>query len=195
VFDQSRKSKALTAVFLVQSLCVSGCAYVGAIPAPYGSKVSGIRVYDPKPILIVNGASVTIGIVPNYSRGYALQLGAFLAKNHAKITIDKGLVTAIDAEMDSTEFISFLKELLKKVPDAKALSGKSESTTEGGIENRFQVFDFVFDNDGNLVSLRPLVAQSDLLTVKTSEVRPPVPSAVAVIKQQPTVDEVTSPTF
>ena len=35
------------------SLLLSNCAYVTAVPAPPGSNVEGIRIYDVKPILIV----------------------------------------------------------------------------------------------------------------------------------------------
>ncbi|CAI2931348.1 hypothetical protein [Aminobacter niigataensis] len=162
-------SRMLLTLSVVLAAGLTGCAYVTAVPVKPGSKVSGIRIYDVKPILIVNGAAAAIHIVPNYNRAYALQFGAFLAKNDFTATMTNGVLSEVHANMDSTEFISFLKELLKTV-EAKGLSGEVQRAPNGGIQDRFQVFDFVFDHDGNLVALRPLISQPDLLHVKTTQV-------------------------
>jgi hypothetical protein len=148
----------------------SGCAYVTAVPAPPGSKVSGIRIYDVKPILIVNGQAADIRLVPNYNRAYALQFGAFLAKNDFQAKFDQGFVSEVHANMDSTEFIKFLSDLLKTIEPANALSGPADKQPNGGLENRFQVYDIVFDDDGNLHSLRPLIKKHELLDVETTKV-------------------------
>lgn len=148
---------------------LAGCAYVTAVPVKPGDKVSGIRIYDVKPILVVNGAEAQIHIVPNYNRAYALQFGAFLAKNDFTAKMTNGVLSEVQANMDSTEFISLLKELLKTV-GPKGLSGEAQKAANGGVQDRFQVFDFVFDRDGNLVALRPLISQPDLLHVKTAQV-------------------------
>lgn len=157
----------LLSLTVVLAAGLAGCAYVTAVPVKPGSKVSGIRIYDVKPILVVNGAEAQIHIVPNYNRAYALQFGAFLAKNNFQAKMTNGVLSEVHADMDSTEFIKFLTELLKTV-DGQALSGEGQRTANGGVQDRFQVFDFVFDQDGNLVSLRPLISQPDLLHVKTA---------------------------
>lgn len=148
----------------------AGCAYVTAVPVTPGSKVSGIRIYDVKPILIITGNTAKIEIIPNYNRAYALQFGAFLAKNHFQAAITNGIPTNLNANMDSTDFLKFLGELVKNFAPAMTASGAGAPTSAGGIQDRFQVFDIVFDDKGNLVGLRPLVIQSDLLKVKTSRV-------------------------
>lgn len=173
-------SRMLLSLLVVLAAGISGCAYVTAVPVKPGSKVSGIRIYDVKPILVVNGAEAQIHIVPNYNRAYALQFGAFLAKNDFQAKMTNGVLSEVHANMDSTDFIKFLSDLLKTV-NGQGLSGEGEPGANGGIKDRFQVFDFVFDNDGNLVALRPLISQPDLLHVKTSRIersvvpRPSVP--------------------
>lgn len=164
--------------------CLAGCAYVTAVPVKPGSNVSGIRIYDVKPILIVNGQTAQVSMVPNYNRAYALQFGAFLAKNDFQVSMTDGIVSQVHANMDSTEFIKFLSDILKTINGGEGLSAPGEPKAEGGVENRFQVFDFVFDNDGNLVGLRPLINQSDLLHVKTTRVAQISVPAPVVLPQQ-----------
>lgn len=164
------------------TFALGGCAYVTAVPAPPGSNVSGIRIYDVKPLLIVNGENVKIEMIPNYNRAYALQFGAFLAKNNVDASIQNGIITNVKADMDATDFIKVLTALIEKVPEAgKGFTGPQATTPSGGIQDRFQVYDIVFDNDGNLLGLRPLVSQEDLLHVRTT--RPTVIQAPQVTPQ------------
>lgn len=167
---------------LLLAALLGGCAYVTAVPAPPGSSVSGIRIYDVKPLLIVNGENVTIELVPNYNRAYALQFGAFLAKNNFEASIANGQITNVKADMDSTEFIKVLTALIEKLPGpGQGFSGPGAKTPSGGIQDRFQIYEILFDNSGNLSELRPLVSQADLLHVKTT--RPTVIQPPAVTPQ------------
>lgn len=156
-----------------------------AVPVKPGSTVQGIRIYDVKPILIVNGTTAQIEIVPNYNRAYALRFGAFLAKNDFQAKFSNGIITEVHANMDSTDFIKFLTDILKTI-NGQALSEPGAGPKAGGIQDRFQVFDFVFDDDGNLISLRPLISQPDLLHVKTSRVQVPVPAPPITVPQPAT---------
>jgi hypothetical protein len=144
----------------------SGCAYVTAQPVRPGDKINGIRIYDVKPLLVVSGDNVTIQMVPNYNRAYALRFGAFLAKNHFQANMTNGVLTTVNANMDSTAFIELLKVLAEKIPEG--FSGQAQPATPGGLKDRFQVYDIVFDDDGNLVGLKPLLIEHNLLRVKTA---------------------------
>lgn len=74
---------------------------------------------------------------------------------------------------------------MDKLPAGAGLSRQNNRAEAGGIENRFKVFDFVFDDDGNLVQLRPLIlGPGELLAVKTARA-PEVPPPVTV-PQNPT---------
>jgi hypothetical protein len=154
----------------------AGCAYVTAVPVKPGDRISGVRVYDVKPLLVVSGQSTEIKIVPNYNRAYAMQFGSFLAKNDFKMTLKDGVISQLDATLDPTEFIKLLTAIVDKVPvPGQALS---EQRAAGGVQDRFQVYDIVFDNDGNLVGLRPLIDTHDLRSLKTTQVAPasqPIP--------------------
>ena len=154
---------------LVMAGLGSGCAYVTAQPVRPGDRINGIRIYDVKPLLVVTGDSVSIQTVPNYNRAYALRFGAFLAKNDVDASISNGLLTKVTANMDSTEFIKVLTALIEKLPaPGTGFSGPAAPETPGGIKDRFQVYDIVFDHDGNLVGLKPLLIEPHLLHVKTA---------------------------
>jgi len=146
----------------------SGCAYVTAQPVRPGDRINGIRIYDVKPLLVVSGENVTIQMVPNYNRAYALRFGAFLAKNHFDATISNGFLTKVNANMDSTDFIKVLTALVEKLPDIPEGFSGSQPKEPGGIKNRFQVYDIVFDDEGNLIGLTPLIAKEQLLDVQTA---------------------------
>jgi hypothetical protein len=148
----------------------SGCAYVTAQPVRPGERINGIRIYDVKPLLVVSGENVTIQMVPNYNRAYALRFGAFLAKNDFDASISNGLLTKVTANMDSTEFIKVLTALVEKLPAPKGFSGPGAPETPAGLKDRFQVYDIVFDQEGNLVGLRPLLIQPHLLHEATGSV-------------------------
>ena len=154
------------ALAVVLSTAGSGCAYVTAQPVKPGDRINGIRIYDVKPLLVVSGDNVTIQMVPNYNRAYALRFGAFLAKNHFQAAISNGLLTTVNANMDSTGIIELLKVLAEKIPEG--FSGPAAPATPGGLKDRFQVYDIVFDDDGNLVGLKPLLIEHNLLRVKTA---------------------------
>lgn len=146
----------------------AGCAYVTAQPVRPGDKINGIRVYDVKPLLVVTGENVTLQMVPNYNRAYALRFGAFLAKNHFQAAMTNGVLTSVNANLDSTDFIKVLTALIDKLPGAESLAEPGAPKAGGGIKDRFQVYEIVFDDDGNLVGLRPLLTTPNMLHVKTA---------------------------
>jgi hypothetical protein len=154
---------------------LSACAYVTAVPVGKDSPVEGIRIYDMKPLLVVTGNQVTVQLVPNPNKAYALRFGSFLAKHHFKADFNGGFLTKIDSEQDSTEFISFLKDLLKKLPNATNPQGAGISGTNAGAPERFQIYDLVFDDAGNLLGLKPLVGPQQLIKV---------PPANRIVSQQ-----------
>ena len=96
---------------------------------------------------------------------YALRFGAFLAKNDFQAQMSNGLLTSVHANMDTTAIIELLKALAAKIPEG--FSGAGTPAAKGGIKDRFQVYEIVFDDDGNLIGLRPLLLESQLLRVKT----------------------------
>jgi len=148
------------------ALGLGACASVTAVPVDYNSSVPGVRVYDVKPILIVNGQQVAIELIPNYNKAYAMQFTAFLAKNEFTVDMERGFIRKLDGHLDSTKFIDLLQDIVKQIP---ALTGKAMSgSAEGGVQDRFQVYEFIFGDDGTLVGLKPLIKQRDLLRVRTA---------------------------
>lgn len=162
---------------LAVALLLSGCAYVTAVPAPPGSNVEGIRIYEVKPILIVTETATTVNLVPNYNRAYALKFGAFLAKNNMDVSWEGGFIKEVKSDEDSTAFIDLLKTAVTTF--GPALTGSTHATHEGGgATSRFGVYEFIFDDAGDLVGLKPLLIERQL------GARPPKP-AVAVNQPPP----------
>lgn len=151
---------------VIGAALLSGCSYTTAIPVEPGSRVSGIRVYDVKPILIVTRDSYKVEMVPNYNRAYALRFGAFLAKNDTNVTMANGMVSAVDVKLDSTAALKLLELAAGKIlPQAgQATSGNSQ---DGVV---FAVYEFRFDDAGELIGL---------LQVPLGQYPPPVPVAAA----------------
>ena len=132
---------------------LASCANVTAVRVTSDNPTpEGLPLYGSKPILIVGAQGARVEIIPNLSERYALRMHAFLAKNHAVLTFrENGTLASVDANMDSTEFISFLEKLADKVPAIPARSGAIPTT--GGV----RIFDFVFNEDGT-VGLREISA-------------------------------------
>ena len=163
---------AAAVVSMLAGLAPTGCAYVTAVPVKPGDRISGVRVYDVRPLLVVSGENTEIKIVPNYNRAYAMQFGSFLAKNDFKMTLKDGMISQLDANLDTTEFIKLLTAIVDKLP-APGKSLSEDTRVAGGVQDRFQVYDIVFDDDGNLVGLKPLIFTDELRSLKTTQVAPP----------------------
>lgn len=117
----------LTVVQLLAATALAACASTTVVPVAYDSNASGFRIYDVKPILVVNGTSAEIKLIPNFNRAYAVQFNSFPAKNHTSIEIkEQATVGKIDAELDTTSVVSLLQNV------APSLLPKDLGTREGG---------------------------------------------------------------
>lgn len=162
------------------ALALAGCANVSAVPVKPNSPVAGIRIYDVKPLLVVSGDNVSLLMVPNYNRAYALKFSTFLAKNDFEATFQNGFLASIKSHQDTT---AVALALIKLVEETAKLGGggKAFADTAGGSGNRFGIYDIVFDHDGNIIGLQPLVSDRTLMKVPTSGsvVVPPPPAGAA----------------
>src|SRR6266851_1161398 len=82
--------------------CLGACAYATAVPVDYNSNKDGFRVYDVKPILIVTNAAITVQLIPNYNKAYAVQFGAFLARQEFGFEANMGFITKLTSVQDAT---------------------------------------------------------------------------------------------
>jgi len=168
-----------TIVLLLSCNIFAGCAYVTAVPVSPHSQVEGIRIYEAKPILIVTGETATVQVIPNYNRAYALRFGAFLAKHNFSADFNNAMLVKLTSDQDTTKII----DLLGKVAERLLPGTGTSSNTNGGAPGRFGVYDFVFDDAGNLVALRPLLDARTLSRVPQSHssratgANPPTPGA------------------
>ena len=132
---------------------VGACAGTTAIPVSSDDiKTEGFRYAETKPILIVTSDGPEVVFIPNKDRQYAVRFYAFLAKNKSSMHLSNGMLTQIDADLDTTKIIDLLSQVLDKIaPDAT-----DNAAVEVGGGDLLQVYDFVFDGNGNLIGLRKL---------------------------------------
>ena len=118
-----------------------------------------------KPLLVVAGSQVSVVLVPNPNKQYALQFGAFLAKHDLKVDLQQGMLADITSNQDSTAVpVAFLGALQQAAVAGRSL-GSAFADTVNGSGGRLQIYDIIFDYEGNVVGLRPLVRDRDLIRV------------------------------
>jgi hypothetical protein len=140
---------------------LSACSYTTATRVLPGEDPRGFIYYECKPLLVVSGSTVSVTYVKNPSKAYAVQFGVFLAKNDVTIAFDKDCgVTSVKSTMDSTDILKLFETIADKVLPAaqKSVAGEAAQST-------VQIYDIVFDDAGEIVSLRPLVNQRSLIRV------------------------------
>lgn len=135
-------------------LALSGCAYNTAERiVPGDTETDGVRVYDCKPLVLIQDGALSIIYVPDPSRATALQFGAFLAKNETSIEFGEHCgIKKIDSKQDSTDALKIIEAALNKVP-TRGFVGGAESGAVGG---RAELYEIVFDADGGIVGLKPV---------------------------------------
>jgi hypothetical protein len=158
---------------------LGGCAFVEAVPIQPGSNTTGIPIPQVKPLLVV-GSSVQVIMVPNTNKQYALRFGSFLAKHDLTVDLTQGMLQSIVSNQDSTAVpVAFLAALGQAAAAGHNLLGgafAAQASTGGG---RLQIYDIVFDDDGNLVGLKPLIRKQDLIVVPNGiQVSVPQPQTV-----------------
>lgn len=153
----------LLLALLTPLIALSGCAYVTAVPAPPGSEVEGIRVPGFKPLLVVTGGQVQLLTVPNPNREYALRFGSFLAEHKFEAEFSNGFINKVSSDQDSTAVaIQLLTSLTEAAKAGVGLFDGFSDRAGSGAATDLQIYDIVFDEEGNLVELRPLITKAGI---------------------------------
>lgn len=146
------------AVVLLCAVMVSGCAYTVASELEPHEPANGFKYYECKPLVVVSNAGVDIKYVPNPSKAYAVRFGTFLAKNKVVLKFRQGCgIESIESDQDSTAAIGLIQSVLDKLaPNAVA------PTKTGGSAAavRIEIYDIVFDNNGNILGLKRLLGKT-----------------------------------
>jgi hypothetical protein len=146
------------------TLSLGGCAYFSAEPILPGSYTSGVPIPQVKPLLVV-GSTVQVILVPNTNKQYALRFGAFLAKHDLTIDLQQGMLQSIVSNQDSTAVpVAFFAALGQAAAAGHNLGAAFAGQASGG-GGRLQIYDIIFDDQGNFVELRPLIRKRDLIIV------------------------------
>lgn len=132
------------------------CAWVEVEPIRGDeANTMGFRFYESKPILVVTDSNTQIVFVPNYSRAYAVRFGAFLAKHDLTLETDGVFLKKVVSTQDPAEIIKGLiavsRDVLKEA--AKVGATAASEPVSGRV---IAVYDFVFDEDGNIRELNKL---------------------------------------
>ncbi|PTX53859.1 hypothetical protein C8N43_3902 [Litoreibacter ponti] len=147
-----------TLIFALMAASTTACAYNYAVPITDANRKSpGIRVYGTKPLLQVSASEVKVLFVPNYNEEYALRFGAFLAKNDVNIQLGPSqTLQSITAKPDGTALVTglldFAKEAVKQGAD-----DLGDALFSGRTAGEVQVYDIIFNPDGSIRELRPLI--------------------------------------
>lgn len=140
------------------TVMLSGCAYTFAYDIEPGQPYIGFKVPECKPLVQLDQTGLKIVLVPNPNKAYAVKFGTFLAKNDVEVEFgDSCGLKKVKSNQDSTAFIQFLTAALDKIPDA---GGGPKPTGDKSV-SRVELYEIVFDEDGTIQRLRPLL-QRDL---------------------------------
>lgn len=149
--------------FLPLLLTLEGCAYVEAkkvaLTAPAKDFDGGFPYFMKKPLLVVNNTNVTVIWVDDHTNFWAIKIGAVLAKNKSSIEFgNNGGISKIAADLEddaiAIKFLDLASSALGEAMKAGLLAGEATGTGETG---KFQIFDFEYGADGNIVKLKPLI--------------------------------------
>jgi|GEM_PF-2626667 len=127
--------KAITSLLtLTTCIGLSGCAYMTAVPVTDANRASvqGIRVFSPKPYVVVNATGVSTIVLPDCSQEVAVQFGAVLAKQDVTLKMQNGMLNDLTSNQDSTLFPSNLLTAVTELAKLDAPTGKGSSDKAGG---------------------------------------------------------------
>jgi hypothetical protein len=132
-----------------------GCAWTSVHPVDYGDRAApGLRVYDPKPLLLVTSSGVSVVFVPDFERAYRVEFGALLAKNNVSLKTSQGALTDLQSAMDTTGPLTLVQTLgqtaLEQLPKLRALG----ADVEGTIAARTGLYEFEYDRQGRFVRFK-----------------------------------------
>jgi hypothetical protein len=124
---------ALYLSFLV-IIVLSGCAMVltSKVDLSKDSKTSltnypkGIRVYPTRVYLLISDQEAKFEFWPDYTCAYDVRPVAIFGTNNFKIELERGQITTLSSNMDTTAAIELIKELTKK-----AISAAAAASTKG----------------------------------------------------------------
>lgn len=143
---------------------VAGCAYVSSKPVASDSKEEGLRYYEPKPLLVVSGSQASVIFVPNYSKAYALRFGTFLAKHDLTAEFQSGMLSKITSNQDSTALsLAILATVNKALDTGKPIFSAFSDKSADAKAQKFQVFEILFDEQGNVSKLKALLVDEQML--------------------------------
>ena len=150
---------------LMFGLILAGCSQTTAIPVgPEDGTKKGVRVFAPKPILIVSDKSYDIAYIPNYNKEYRIRFRAFMAKNSTNLAIQDGMLTGMEADLYRDTLIKFGSTALTKVDQSKTRNETTPKDIKREVGENLAVYDFVFDPYGNLTGLRYLADVSSAMS-------------------------------
>ncbi|MEM9902648.1 MAG: hypothetical protein AAF865_14975 [Pseudomonadota bacterium] len=141
-------------------LLSTACSWVSVEPITEdNADARGVRVYDQKPLLVVSGPQVSVVMVPNPDRAYAVRFGTFLAKHDLELTTENGTLSKISSNQDTTAFpIALVNLVTEAVKSGNPIPGAFSSTAAPRVTGAdFAIFDIIFDGQGNIEKLVPLL--------------------------------------
>jgi hypothetical protein len=135
-------------------LCASGCAFTTVKPA--GPGTYGFRYYEAKPLLIVTATATSVVFIPNPDKAYAVSYYAFLAKHEVTLKMKEGWwFEEVSDKSDPTEFVKGLIALGQEAIKMAA-AGAAKAASDPADGKLLGVYEFVFDDSGNIKEMKKL---------------------------------------
>ena len=143
-------------IALVVSLVAAsmGCAFTTVVPA--GENTPGFRYFEAKPLLVVTKDSTRVVFVPNPDKAYAVRYYAFLSKQEITLKMKEGWwFEEVSDKRDPTVFVKGLVAIGEEAVEAGVSAAKAASESVDG--NLVGVYEFVFDDQGNIERMKKLL--------------------------------------
>lgn len=155
------------------AVAMSGCAYVNVTPITKDNNATakGVRIFSPKPYVIVNNQAVSTIFLPDCKHQYAVKFGTVLAKNELTLDLTNGMLSKLDSKQDTTVIgTNFLTAVTEAAKVGKSLGTAFSAKAEGGTSS-LTVFE-AGCTDGGELTLKPVNGLSGLDAVAPQTTAP-----------------------
>jgi hypothetical protein len=138
------------------AVSVSGCATISTEKANLDEAPNGVRIYQPKVMLLVDTEEkrTTILFAPDYKRAYDIKPITVFAKQEFKTELEDGQLKTLSANQDTTAFLTFLTEAAELGTKAAGLP-RSGSIINGTFGLPSGIYELTDDGSIRRVALLP----------------------------------------
>ena len=160
------------------AVALQGCAYVTVTPVELTDRTTkGLRIFDPKPYVVVNASGVSTVYLPDCKRAYAVQFGSVFAKNDLNLDLTNGMLNKLESKQDTTVLgTNFLSAVTEAAKAGKSLGTAFSASADGGTTS-FNLLEATCD--GGRLTLTPVTNLTGLAVAGPAPPRIPADTGEA----------------